>query len=31
MIVLQLMLYCALITLMVKLGVGNSPLNGLYF
>ena len=31
MIVLQLMLYCALFTLMVKLGVGNSPLNGLYF
>lgn len=31
MIVLQLMLYCALFTLMVKLGVGNSPLNSLYF
>lgn len=31
MIVLQLVLYCALFTLMVKLGVGNSPLNGLYF
>jgi len=31
MIVVQLMLYCALFTLMVKLGVGNSPLNGLFF
>jgi len=28
---IQLMLYCALFTLMVKLGVGNSPLNGLFF
>ena len=31
MIVIQLMLYCALFTLMVKLGVGNNPLNGLFF
>lgn len=31
MIILQLILYCALFTLMVKLGVGNSPLNGLFF
>ena len=31
MIVLQLALYCALFTLMVKLGVGNNALNGLYF
>ena len=31
MIVLQLALYCALFTLMVKSGVGNSALNGLYF
>ena len=31
MIVIQLMLYCALFTLMVKLGVGSSALNGLYF
>lgn len=31
MIAIQLMLYCALFTLMVKLGVGNSPLNGLFF
>lgn len=31
MIVLQLVLYCALFTLMVKLGVGNNELNGLYF
>ncbi len=31
MIVLQLVLYCALFTLMVKSGVGNSALNGLYF
>ena len=30
-IVLQLALYCALFTLVVKLGVGNSALNGLYF
>ena len=29
--VLQLILYCALFTLMVKLGVGNNALNGLYF
>lgn len=31
MIVLQLILYCMLFTLMVKLGVGNDPLNGLFF
>ena len=31
MIIIQLMLYCALLTLMVKLGVGNDPLNGLFF
>lgn len=31
MIFIQLILYCALFTLMVKLGVGNSPLNGLFF
>lgn len=31
MIVLQLVLYCALFTLMVKLGVGNNALNGLFF
>jgi len=31
MIVVQLILFCALFTLMVKLGVGRSPLNGLYF
>lgn len=31
MIVLQLILFCALFTLMVKIGVGNSALNGLYF
>lgn len=31
MIVIQLVLYCALFTLMVKLGVGNNALNGLYF
>lgn len=30
-IVLQLVMYCALFTLMVKLGVGNSALNGLFF
>lgn len=30
-IVIQLILYCALFTLMVKLGVGNNALNGLYF
>lgn len=30
-IALQLVLYCALFTLMVKLGVGGSALNGLYF
>ncbi len=31
MILLQLALYCFLFTLMVKLGVGNDPLNGLFF
>ena len=31
MIIIQLILYCALFTLMVKLGVGNSALNGLFF
>ena len=31
MIVLQLVLFCALFTLMVKIGVGNDALNGLYF
>lgn len=31
MIVLQLVLFCALFTLMVKLGVGNNALNGLFF
>ena len=31
MIVVQLALYCALFTLMVKLGVGNDALNGLFF
>ena len=31
MIVIQLVLYCALFTLMVKLGVGNNALNGLFF
>ena len=31
MIVLQLALFCALFTLMVKIGVGNNALNGLYF
>jgi hypothetical protein len=31
MIVLQLVLFCALFTLMVKIGVGNNTLNGLYF
>ena len=31
MIILQLALYCALFTLMVKIGVGNNALNGLYF
>ena len=31
MIVIQLILFCALFTLMVKLGVGSSPLNGLFF
>ncbi len=30
-IVVQLFLYCVLFTLMVKLGVGNNALNGLYF
>ncbi len=31
MIILQLILFCALFTLMVKLAVGNNALNGLYF
>ena len=31
MIVLQLILFCALFTLLVKLAVGNNALNGLYF
>ena len=31
MIILQLALYCALFTLVVKIGVGNNALNGLYF
>lgn len=31
MVVLQLILYCALFTLMVKIGVGSDPLNGLFF
>ena len=31
MIILQLALFCALFTLMVKIGVGNNALNGLYF
>ena len=31
MIIVQLISYCALFTLMVKLGVGNSALNGLFF
>ena len=30
-IVLQLILFCALFTLMVRIGVGSSALNGLYF
>ena len=31
MILLQIILFCALFTLMVKIGVGNNALNGLYF
>ena len=31
MIILQLILFCALFTLMVKVGVGNNALNGLFF
>lgn len=31
MIVLQLILFCALFTLMVKIAVGNNALNGLFF
>ena len=31
MIILQLILFCALFTLMVKIAGGNNPLNGLYF
>ncbi len=30
-ILIQLVLYCALFTLMVKMGVGNDALNGLFF
>ncbi len=31
MIIIQLILFCSLFTLMVKLAVGNNALNGLYF
>ncbi len=31
MIIIQLILFCALFTMMVKLAVGNDALNGLYF
>ena len=31
MMILQILLYCFLFTLMVKIAVGNDPLNGLYF
>ncbi|MCR5447849.1 MAG: hypothetical protein K6F23_00510 [Solobacterium sp.] len=31
MIIIQLVIYCAVFTLMVKLAVGNDALNGLYF
>ena len=31
MIILQLILFCGLFTLMVKIGVGSNALNGLYF
>ena len=31
MMILQLILFCALFTLMVEIGVGNNALNGLYF
>ena len=31
MIIIQLILFCALFTLMVKIAVGNNALNGLYF
>ena len=31
MIILQLVLFCALFTVMVKIAVGNNALNGLYF
>lgn len=31
MMILQLILFCALFTLMVKIGAGNNALNGLYF
>lgn len=31
MLILQLILYCALFTLMVKLAMGNNAVNGLYF
>ena len=30
-ILIQLIIYCALFTLLVKIGVGNNALNGLYF
>ena len=30
MIIIQLILFCSLFTLMVKLAVGNNALNGLY-
>ena len=31
MIILQLFLYCALFTMMIKIAVGNNAINGLYF
>jgi len=31
MIIIQIIIYCAVFTLMVKIGVGNNALNGLYF
>ena len=31
MIIIQIIIYCAVFTLMVKTGVGSSALNGLYF
>ena len=30
-LLLQLIIFCAVFTLMVKLSVGDNPLNGLYF